>query len=202
KDLIESVEVFSRERRCMETFSNKDCQFGYRDSIFKNQLKDKYVVCSVTYRLSKVFSPNIDYGDVARRLLQKGETSLTAIRQTILEIRSEKLPDPAVTGNAGSFFMNPTISVAQYKELQERFPDIPGWVLDNERVKVSAAWCIEKAGWKGKQYGHVGVHQKQPLVLINHGQASASEVIALSDKIREDVENLFGLQLRPEVMFI
>lgn len=202
KDLVVSVEALNRKRCIMETFSHEACEFGYRESIFKKALKDQYVVCYVTFRLSTIFFPNMAYGDVATRVRMKGEPTPDILRQTILEIRGEKLPDPNITGNAGSFFMNPVITTNQYQALKQTYPDIPGWVLDEGRVKVSAAWCIEKTGWKGRQLGHVGVHPRQPLVLINLGEASAAEVIALSDKIRADVETLFGLSLKPEVLFI
>jgi len=201
-NLINSVEAYSRESLRMETFCHDDCHFGYRDSIFKNKLKNKFVVCHVTFRLSKIFEPNIRYGDVATRVMEKGEITLENIRETILEIRGEKLPDPEVTGNAGSFFMNPVISSEHYQKLKESYPEMPGWKQDSGNVKVSAAWCIEKAGWKGCRSGNAGVHDRQALVLINAGDATGSEIIGLSEKITEDIQKIFDISLHPEVLII
>jgi UDP-N-acetylmuramate dehydrogenase len=131
-----------------------------------------------------------------------GGATLENVRQTILEIRSQKLPDPNKTGNAGSFFMNPVISSEHYQKLKEKYPEMPGWMQDDGRIKISAAWCIEKAGWKGKFLGNAGVHDRQSLVLINSGKATSGEIIALSEKIQEDVRNMFNVSLHPEVLFI
>jgi len=201
-NFIVTVEAFNRESLIMKTFNNDDCQFNYRDSIFKNQFKNKFVICYVTFRLSKVFEPNIRYGDVSTRVLKKGEITLDNVRQTILEIRREKLPDPEVTGNAGSFFMNPVISSDQYEKLKVSHPDIPGWKQDSGLIKVSAAWLIEKVGWKGGRFGNAGVHDKQALVLINTGNATSSEIIGLSEKIMGDVQKTFNITLHPEVLII
>jgi UDP-N-acetylmuramate dehydrogenase len=202
RKVIFSVEAFNREKLKMETFSFDDCRFGYRDSIFKHELKNKYVVCYVIFRLSKYFVPDLSYGDIAARVKAKGEISVGNLRKTILEIRSEKLPDPEVTGNAGSFFMNPVITSEQYKELKSTYPDIKGWIQDSANVKISAAWCIEKAGWKGGSIGNAGVHESQALVLINKGNATSSEIIRLSEKIMDDVKKIFNISLHPEVMII
>ena len=200
--LIVSVEALNRDSLRMETFSHYDCQFNYRDSIFKNDLKNKYVICHVTFCFSKVFEPNISYGDVSERVMKIGEITLDNIRHTILKIRREKLPDPDVTGNAGSFFKNPVISSGQYQKLKETYPDIPGWKQDSGQVKVSAAWLIEKAGWKGGRFGNAGVHDKQALVLINTGNATSTEIIGLSEIIMEDVQKIFDIALHPEVLII
>jgi len=202
RDTIESVEALNLETMQLEQFSNDDCQFGYRNSIFKNRLKNRFIVCYVTYRLSKELVENIQYGDLVVRVQEKGGVNLPNIRQSILEIRAEKLPDHLQTGNAGSFFMNPEIPADQYQALKKKYPLMPGWPLENGRVKVSAAWCIDQAGWKGKSLGNAAVHHRQALVLINPGQANAADVIALSDRIIHDISSLFGINLHPEVLFI
>lgn len=202
KDSIVTVEAMNRESLAMETFSNADCEFGYRSSIFKHTLKNQFVVCYVTYRLLKICGSNIKYDDLAVRVKKIGETNLQNIRKALLEIRGEKLPDPAVTGNAGSFFLNPEISAAHYRLLKETWPQIPCWPLDNGKFKVSAAWCIDQAGWKGKSLGNAAVHSLQALVLVNQGNAAAADIIALSDRIILDVKTKFGIVLFPEVLFI
>lgn len=200
--IIASAETFNLETHKNETISHDDCHFGYRDSIFKHEFRNKYVICYVTFCLSKRFVPNIRYGDVAAKIEEKGGINLKNIRQTILEIRHEKLPDPDITGNAGSFFMNPVIDPELYLKLKSEYPDIPGWKQDDGKYKVSAAWCIEKTGWKGKTLGNAGVHSRQALVLINAGNATSDDIKNLYGKIQEDVLNLFGISLHPEVLFV
>jgi UDP-N-acetylmuramate dehydrogenase len=139
---------------------------------------------------------------LAVRVQERGEINLNNIRQAILEVRNEKLPDPTHTGNAGSFFMNPEIPAEQFQALKLTWPQMPGWPLENGRVKVSAAWCIDQAGWKGKTLGKAAVHSRQALVLVNPGNASAADIIALSDRIILDVKEKFGIELHPEVLFI
>jgi len=202
KDSIVKVEAFNKQTLQMEQFSNADCQFGYRSSVFKHSLKNKFIVCYVTYRLSKTLKANIRYGDMAQRLQETGEVNLENIRKVLLVIRNEKLPDPAVTGNAGSFFMNPEISAEQYQKLKDLYPQIPGWMLENGKVKISAAWCIDQTGWKGKSLGNAAVHNKQALVLVNPGKAKASDIVALSNRIMHDVKVKFDVDLHPEVLFI
>ncbi|MDD4923089.1 MAG: UDP-N-acetylmuramate dehydrogenase [Bacteroidales bacterium] len=202
KDTIEIVEALNLETLQMDRFSKSDCQFAYRNSIFKNSLKNRFIVCYVTYRLSKILNANIQYGDLAIRVQEKGAVSLQNIRQSILEIRGEKLPDPAVTGNAGSFFMNPEVPVEQYRALKANWPQMPGWPQENGKVKISAAWCIDQAGWKGKSLGNAAVHGRQALVLVNPGTATAADIVALSDRIMDDVKSMFDIDLHPEVLFI
>lgn len=202
KDSIALVEALELETLEMTSFSNVDCRFGYRDSIFKKELKNKFIVCYVTYNLSKVFIPNLKYGDLNERMEKSGGISLKNVRKAILEIRNSKLPDPQILGNAGSFFMNPEIPKNQFEKLKIKFPDMPFWPLSEDRVKVSAAWCIDKAGWKGKKLGNAAVHDKQALVLVNLGNAVAADIIKLSDRIMKDVKSQFGIQLHPEVIFI
>jgi len=202
KDSIVMVEALNLKTLQMERFSNADCQFGYRNSIFKNKLKNQFIVCYVTYRLSKELKANINYGDLAGRVQKKGEICLQNIRQSILEIRGEKLPDPNSVGSAGSFFMNPEIPADQFQVLIQRFPELPNWPLESGKVKISAAWCIDQAGWKGKSLGSAAVHNRQALVLVNPGHATAVDVIELSNRIIQDVKTMFGINLHPEVLFI
>lgn len=202
KDSIVSVEALDMETLELKTFSKSECQFGYRDSIFKKELKNKFIVCYVTYRLSNIFIPNLKYGDLNERMERAGGPSLRNVRNAVLEIRGSKLPDPLVLGNAGSFFMNPEISVQQFESVKSVHPEIPNWPLGNGLVKVSAAWCIDQAGWKGKSLGNAAVHDKQALVLVNPGKATASDILRLSDSIIQDVQTKFGIALKPEVIFI
>jgi UDP-N-acetylmuramate dehydrogenase len=202
KDTIEKVEALDRETLQMVCFSNEDCQFGYRNSIFKKELKDRFIICYVTYKLSKQFNANIIYDNLTAKLQEKGEINLKNIRRAVLEIRGEKLPDPAVMGNAGSFFMNPEVPAELYKSLLKTWPQMKGWAQENGKVKVSAAWCIDQAGWKGKRLKNAAVHDHQALVIVNLGTATAKDIIALSDKIILDVKTTFGIELHPEVLFI
>lgn len=202
KDSILLVEALNVETMQVQTFTNEACQFGYRDSIFKKGLKDKFIVLYVTYCLSKTFTPNLKYGDLNERMEKAGGPSLSNVRNAVLEIRGSKLPDPLLIGNAGSFFMNPEIPLVQFEAIKLRFPEIPAWPLGEDKIKISAAWCIDKAGWKGKSLGNAAVHDKQALVLINSGKAEATDIINLSNRIIQDVQALFGIQLHPEVIFI
>jgi UDP-N-acetylmuramate dehydrogenase len=202
KDCIYMVETTHRETLEQKNFTNAECQFGYRDSIFKKELKNQFIVCYVIYKLSKIYNQNIAYGDLMTRVNKMGGASLSNVRSAILQIRDEKLPNPAILGNAGSFFMNPEIPESTYHNLLEKYPQMPGWPLKNGKVKISAAWCIDQLGWKGKQLGNAAVHDKQALVLVNPGSATASDIITLCESIITDVSNRFGIKLHPEVLFI
>lgn len=202
KDSIVLVEALNMETMQVQTFTNEACHFGYRDSIFKNDLKNKFIVLYVTFILSKSFIPNLKYGDLNERMEKAGGPSLINVRNAVLEIRASKLPDPLVIGNAGSFFMNPEIPLDQFETIKLKFPEVPAWPLGADKIKISAAWCIDKAGWKGKTMGNAAVHDKQALVLINPGKAEASDIINLSNRIIQDVQALFGIHLHPEVIFI
>lgn len=202
KDNIVQVEALNVETLELETFNNADCRFGYRNSIFKKELKNKFIVCYVTFSLSSQFIPNLKYGDLNERMEKAGGISLKNVRMAILEIRNSKLPDPQIIGNAGSFFMNPEIPKMQFEALRIQYPEMPSWPINETTVKISAAWCIDRAGWKGKQLGNAAVHDKQALVLVNPGNATSDDVLKLSDRIIEDVRSLFGITLHPEVIFI
>lgn len=203
KDLIvkvEFIDVVTGEER---TFNNEECGYAYRESIFKKELKGKTIVTYVTYRLSKMPVFHLEYGNVYGELEKRGyEVTLENVRHTVIAVREAKLPDPKVQGNAGSFFMNPIVLRAQYEALQQQYPDMPHYDVDNIRVKISAAWMIDRCGWKGKQLGRAGVHTKQALVLVNCGGATGEEVIALAEQIQDSVFRKFGIAISPEVNYI
>ncbi len=201
-DTVETVSLRDGEAR---TFAVEECHYAYRSSIFKQALRGQYAVTHVTFRLSRTFRPNLDYAAVARELSARNVApeTLTAmqLRQIICEVRRAKLPDPAKTGSAGSFFMNPVISPAQWERLQAEWPGAPHYVVA-DGVKVPAGWLIEQAGWKGRRLGAAGVWPKQALVLVNLGGATGSDILQLCNAIRHDVKRKFGIDLTPEVNFI
>ena len=203
KDLIvnvETIEVATGEERI---FSNAECAYAYRESIFKLSLKGQYIVTHVSYRLKKTSSYHLDYGNVRAELAKANfDLTLANVRQVIIDIRQAKLPDPNVQGNAGSFFMKPIVPRAHFEALQKVYPQIPHYEVDADRVKIPAAWMIDQCGWKGKRLGNAGVHDKQALVLVNCGEATGAEVVRLSEEIQQSVFNKFGIQIYPEVNFI
>lgn len=202
KDIIAQVETIEITTGNEKTFLNKDCNYAYRKSIFKNELKDKYIVTYVTFKLNKVAHLNLEYGNIKTELEKYDEISLQTVRQAIIDIRNSKLPDPKIEGNAGSFFMNPIIPRQQFLKLQEQFPTIPHYDVDDNFVKVPAGWMIDQCGWKGKCLGHAAVHDKQALVLVNKGGANGNEIIALSKAVRASVLEKFNIDIHPEVIFI
>ncbi len=203
KDLIvqvETIRVATGEKR---TFSNTECHYAYRNSIFKKELKGEYIVTHVVYRLSKQPSFHLDYGNIRNELEKEGCTlTLAHLRNIIIRIREAKLPDPKTLGNAGSFFMNPVIPRKQFETLQQQYPDMPHYAAGKELVKIPAGWMIDQCGWKGKAIGPVAVYDKQALVLINMGGATGNDVIHLAHEIIVSVENKFGVTIHPEVNFI
>lgn len=203
KDTVTEVEAYSLEDKVIRTFSNEECRFGYRDSIFKQEAKGKYIITGVTYRLSKSPVFNTKYGAIEQELEAMGVTdlSLDAISQAVVNIRSSKLPNPAELGNSGSFFKNPVIPEEKFDELKREFPDIPGYPQE-DGIKVPAGWMIESLGWKGKRFGDAGVHTKQALVLVNYGKASGSEIFDLSSRILDSVKEKFGIDLEREVNIV
>ena len=200
KDVLQSIEAISVDDLSKRIFTNAECNYAYRDSIFKKSLKGKYVITYVTYRLSKKANPNIGYGALKSVLAEN--PSLKEIRDAIIAVRNSKLPDPKVYGNAGSFFMNPVIPMEQFVELQSRYPDIPSYPASDGYIKVPAGWLIEKSGWKGKSLGNAAVYEKQALVLINRGGATGMEIKHLADTIIEDIKEIFGITLHAEVNYI
>ena len=203
KDLIVKVETLAVETGAERVFSNEECRYAYRESIFKKELRGKYIVTYVTYRVSKQPVFNLEYGNVQGELAKRGcEVTLENVRNTIIAVREVKLPAPKVQGNAGSFFMNPMVPRARFEALQQQYPDMPHYDVDGDRVKIPAAWMIDCCGWKGKQVGRAGVHTKQALVLVNCGGATGDEVISLARQIQESVQQKFGISIFPEVNFI
>lgn len=204
KDVFYSLEAYHIKDKKMISFSLNDCAFGYRESVFKRKLKDQFVITSVTYRLSKIPRFNISYGAIARELEKMGveELGIKAISQAVINIRSSKLPDPAVIGNAGSFFKNPEIAHAAFESLKEKFPAIVGYDLPNGNVKLAAGWLIEECGWKGYRKADAGCYEKQALVLVNYGNAAGNEIFQLSEEILQSVKAKFGVGLEREVNII
>lgn len=202
KDVIEEVETVEIATGRERNFPNADCRFAYRHSIFKGELKGMYVITHVTFKLSKHPVYRLDYGNIQAELEKYPQVSLSTIRQAIVAIRTEKLPDPKTIGNAGSFFMNPVISLETFEKLKGEYPDMPHYEAGPGRVKVPAAWLIDRCGWKGRSIGHAGVHSKQALVLVNRGGATGKEIVALSEQIRTSVKEKYGILITPEVNFI
>lgn len=208
KDVIRCVECVDLYTGDSRTFDVDECAYAYRQSIFKSKWRGRYAVTYVTFRLSHTFRPQIDYGGIRAELERRGYTlgdgSLTAsdVRRTIMDVRRGKLPDPAVEGNAGSFFMNPVVGRDVFDALQQDYPDMPHYDVDPGRVKIPAGWMIDRCGWKGRSMGAAGVHGKQALVLVNRGGAKAADIVALSDAVRADVRRKFGIDIYPEVNFI
>jgi len=204
KDLILCVWAIeiATGKPCM--WGNEECEYGYRQSRFKHDWKDKYLITRVTYGLSRTFTPHLDYGNIRQELERLGISNPTAqqLRQTIIDIRNAKLPDPKVTGNAGSFFMNPVVAKAKYEQLAALYPDMPHYPVDAEHEKIPAGWMIDQCGWKGKSLGRAGVHPKQALVLVNLGGATGQEVVELCNAIRHDVLQKFGIEIHPEVNIV
>lgn len=202
KDLIYKVEAIEIATGKKTSFSNTECQYSYRQSKFKHEWKNKYLITHVTYRLASTFTPNMRYGNISEALSAQGITNPTAqqLRETIIKIRNEKLPDPKIEGNAGSFFMNPIVERSVYERLKGQYGDtMPHYVVDEEHIKIPAGWMIEQCGWKGKTLGRAGVHAKQALVLVNKGGATGEEIVSLCDAIRSDVKEKFGIDIHPEV---
>ncbi len=182
-------------------FDNSHCKFGYRDSIFKQELKGRLCIVDVYFKLQKNPTLNTSYGDIQRTLQEMGVKSPTIrdVSNAVIQIRQSKLPDPAVIGNAGSFFKNPAIEVADFQRFSEKFPEAPHYPQPDGRVKIPAGWLIEQAGWKGQRIGDAGCHARQALVLVNYGEAKGAEILALAKKIQASVQEKFDIALTPEV---
>lgn len=201
KDIIYKVEAVEIATGKLVVFDNADCEYSYRQSKFKHEWRDKYLVTHVIYRLSRTFVPDLDYGNIRSSLEKKGIASPTAqqLREVIIEIRNAKLPDPKVQGNAGSFFMNPIVGKAKYEELASQYPGMPHYTIDADHEKIPAGWMIDQCGWKGKSLGKAGVHDKQALVLVNRGGATGADIVRLCETIQKDVKEKFGIEIHPEV---
>ncbi len=202
KDVIESVEAYNQLTFEKKTFSNADCEYGYRHSYFKDESHDPYIITSITLRLSKNPAFSVNYGNLKEELAKYPEVTLETIREAVMTIRRQKLPDPEVLGNAGSFFMNPIIGIGHFEDLKRRYPEIPSYPASDGKVKVPAGWLIEQCGFKGKRHGSVGVYEKQALVLVNLGDAQGHEIALVAESIRTAVKDRFGIELMPEVKYV
>lgn len=203
-ELIDQVEAVRIGDGQPVTFRSADCQYGYRQSRFKQEWKNRYLITHVVYRLSLSFQPRLDYGNLRSELERRGIVQPTAaqLRQVVIDIRRAKLPDPRELGNAGSFFMNPVVGRAQFQSLLDRYPSMPHYYVDEQHEKIPAGWMIDQCGWKGRTVGRAGVHDKQALVLVNRGGATGSEIADLCQLIRHDVFARFGIEINPEVNII
>ena len=183
---------------------NEECEYGYRQSRFKQDWKNRFLITRVTYGLARTFQPHLDYGNIRQELERRGIQEPTAqqLRDVIIDIRNAKLPDPKIEGNAGSFFMNPIVPKDKYETLAAQYPTMPHYEVDARYEKIPAGWMIEQCGWKGKSLGRAGVHDKQALVLVNRGGATGAEIVALCDAIRKDVKTKFDIDIHPEVNII
>lgn len=204
KDVVESVETIFFDSTETRIFTKEECNFGYRESIFKHDLKGKCIITGVTFRLNKNPVYHVEYGDIQKTLQEAGVDSLSikAVSDAVINIRKSKLPDPAEIGNAGSFFKNPEIPDEQFNKLKSDHPTLPGYPASPGFVKVPAGWLIEQAGWKGYRDGAIGVHARQALVLVNYGGGSGAAIQLLSQKIQKSVSEKFGINLSAEVNFI
>lgn len=204
KDSFYELEAFHLNTKTVTTFNNADCKFGYRESVFKQELKNQFIITSVTFRLNKIPDFNISYGAVEAELEEMGinQLSIQAISKAVCNIRNSKLPNPAEIGNAGSFFKNPEIPQTLFLRLKNEFPTIVGYKLENGNIKLAAGWLIEQCGWKGKRVGDAGVHTLQALVLVNYANAKGNEIFDLSEKIMSSVKEKFGVELEREVNII
>ncbi|HWR33276.1 MAG TPA: UDP-N-acetylmuramate dehydrogenase [Chitinophagaceae bacterium] len=204
EDVFYSLEAFHLREKRIFTFSRSDCEFGYRNSVFKGRYKDQFAITSVTFRLRKVPIFHTSYGAINEELEKMGvkELSIHAISQAVINIRSAKLPDPKEIGNAGSFYKNPAVSKKQFEMMKEQFPGIIGYEMIDGTIKLAAGWMIEQCGWKGFRKGDAGCHAKQALVLLNYGKANGKEIYDLSEEILLSVDKKFGVKLEKEVNII
>lgn len=205
------VKDFIREVHAVEIATGQscvipaaECRYGYRQSRFKQEWRDRYLITRVVYEFSSVFQPRLDYGNIRAELDRRGiaQPTAQALRQVIIDIRRQKLPDPQEQGNAGSFFMNPVVSRQQYEQLAVRYPDMPHYSVDAGHEKIPAGWLIEQCGWKGSSLGRAGVHSRQALVLVNLGGATGREILTLCNYIQADVCEKFGIVIFPEVNIV
>lgn len=201
KDVFHSLEAFHIQDKIVKEFNATECSFGYRESVFKRAQKDQWIILSVTFRLLKRPVFRTEYGAIQEELdrMNPEKMSIKAVSQAVIAIRSSKLPDPKVLGNAGSFFKNPVVPIDVANAIRQAYPNAPVYPIDEHSAKVPAGWLIEQAGWKGKKLEHCGVHDKQALVLVNHNQASGKEIYDLSTAIVNDIQAKFGVELEREV---
>ena len=204
KDFIREVHAIEIATGRLCVIDREACQYGYRQSRFKQEWKNRFLITMVVYEFSDSFQPRLDYGNIRSELERRGivEPTPQQLRQVIIDIRNAKLPDPKVQGNAGSFFMNPVVGRQKYEELAAQYPQMPHYTVDAQHEKIPAGWMIEQCGWKGKSLGRAGVHDKQALVLVNLGGATGQEIVDLCETIRKDVSDKFGIDIHPEVNII
>ncbi len=202
KDCILSVKGFDLNTFQFYEIPGPECGFGYRNSIFKNKLKARFIVTSVVFRLSKFPEFHLDYGDLREEVEKRGPVRLQCIRDSVIFIRKSKLPDPGILGNAGSFFKNPVVGENEGAKLKKNFPQMPLYPLESGKVKIAAGWLIEQCGWKGFRDADAGVHEKQALVLVNHGMATGKQIYELSEKIKRSVYERFSVDLETEVNIV
>lgn len=205
KDVFHSLQAIDRSTGRIETFNKNACQFGYRESVFKNRFKGRYIIIDVTFELTKNnHSIKASYGAIGEQLKIMGvdRPGIHDISNAVIAIRQSKLPDPAKLGNSGSFFKNPVISTEKFSSLQSEYNDIPSYPVSPTEVKVPAGWLVEKCGFKGKRIGDAGVHKKQALVLVNYDQASGTDILNLARKIQKTVDTRFGIALEMEVNIV
>ncbi len=198
-EVIELVRGYDLQQKVQVEFSAKECGFGYRDSLFKRELKNRVIITSVVFRLEKFPEFRLNYGQVEEKVNALGEVNLHNIRQAVIGIRSSKLPEVEELGNAGSFFKNPVVETGTAEKIRGVWPDVPVYSTDDGKAKLAAGWLIEKTGLKGYREGNVGVHEKQALVLVNYGGATGKEIYDFSEKIRQSVFDKFGVELEREV---
>ncbi len=203
KDYFHQLTALHKSSKTITTFNKESCRFGYRDSIFKREARDEYIILSVTFCLHTHPKIKTDYGSIARELenMKIDNPGIADVRKAVCRIRESKLPDPDIVGNAGSFFKNPVIPVTEFENIRKQFPDIV-FYPDKGGIKLAAGWLIEKAGWKGFRRGDAGVHEKQALVLINYGNANGNDILNLSREISSAVKKKFGVLLEPEVNIV
>ncbi len=198
-EVIEKVKGFDLHRKEMIEFTNEECGFLYRNSIFKRELKGKLIITSVVFKLDKFPEFKLDYSNLEAKVSEKGAINLENIKKAVDEIRSSKLPDVKELGSAGSFFKNPLVEISAAEKLEKQFGEVPIYKAADGKVKIAAGWLVENAGWKGFRDGDVGVHEKQALVLVNYGHATGKQIFDLSEKIRQSVLEKFGVELEREV---
>ena len=202
KDNFVSCDAIEIETLKTKIFNNSECKFDYRNSVFKKELKGKYIITSVTFKLSKQnHNLHTNYGAIALQLdtMQIIEPTIKDVSNAVIAIRESKLPNPKDIGNSGSFFKNPVISIEKYEGLKQNFPDIPNYQVSSSTTKIPAGWLIEKAGFKGKRFGNYGVHKKQALVLVNYGDAKGSDILKLSQTIQKTIKHIFNISIEAEV---
>ncbi len=205
KDVFHKLEALEIESGKLKTFYKDDCNFGYRESVFKNILKCKYIIVSVTFQLTKnIHKLNTSYGAIQTELEKNNikKPSIKDVSNAIIAIRESKLPDPKEIGNSGSFFKNPVVSIDQFKYLEKEYPNMPYYKVSDKTIKIPAGWLIEQCGFKGKRFGNAGVHKDQALVLVNYGNATGNEILDLANNILKTVSNKFGIDLEIEVNII